>query len=185
MWQWPFVEQKVAPVLAHNDLTRVRRVLDVGCGPGTNAERFSHTGYLGIDVNERYIRYARQRHRRDFVVADARKYTAAPEDRFDFILVNSFLHHLDTKDAERILLHLRTLLTEDGHIHILELALPRDRSIARLLTRCDRGRFPRPLAEWQQMFAGFFEQFVFEPYTVTGGGMTLWHMVYFKGRARA
>ena len=32
MWQAPFLEQKFAPALANNDLRRVQRVLDVGCG---------------------------------------------------------------------------------------------------------------------------------------------------------
>jgi len=87
----------------------VRRVLDVACGPGTNTNFFADADYLGIDFNERYIRAARKRYGRNFVVADVRKYVAAPEDRFDFVLVNSFLHHLDTSDVLGILTHLQSL----------------------------------------------------------------------------
>ena len=47
LWQAPFAEPKFAPVLAHNDLSRVRRVLDVGCGPGTNTHHFAGADYLG------------------------------------------------------------------------------------------------------------------------------------------
>jgi len=36
VWQAPFAEKKLAPLYAHNDVARARRVLDVGCGPGTN-----------------------------------------------------------------------------------------------------------------------------------------------------
>jgi len=43
LWQAPFAEQKFAPVLVHNDLDRVQRVLDVACGPGTNTHHFSAT----------------------------------------------------------------------------------------------------------------------------------------------
>ena len=131
MWQAPFAEQKFVPVLANNDLRKVRRVLDVGCGPGTNTTYFAHADYLGIDINERYIQDARRRHQRDFVVADVRDYRAIPEQRFDFVLANSFLHHLNTEDVSGILSHARSLLTDDGHIHCLELVLPRrDRSPA-------------------------------------------------------
>jgi SAM-dependent methyltransferase len=184
-WQTPFADQKFAPVLAHTPMARVRRVLDVACGPGTNTRFFANAEYLGIDFNERYIQDARQRYRRDFLVADVRNYTAAPEDRFDFILVNSFLHHLDNKDALAILSHLRSLLTEDGHIHMLELVLPEKPSIARLLARWDRGKFARPAEEWQRMFEGLFEPVVYEQYPLTGMGVTLWNMVYCKGRSRA
>jgi hypothetical protein len=119
------------------------------------------------------------------VVADLRNYVAAPEDRFDFVLVNSFLHHLDTNDVLAILTHLLSLLTKDGHIHMLELVLPPKPSVARLLARWDRGKFARPLDEWQRLFKGLFEPVVFEPDRLTGAGATLWNMVYFKGRLRA
>lgn len=184
LWQVPFTEKKFAPILAHNDLRRVRRVLDVACGPGTNSHYFAHADYLGIDLNERYIRDARRRHRMNFAVADARTYTAAPGARFDFILVNSFFHHLDTPDALGTLSHLADLLAEGGHVHILDLVLPEHRSLAWLLARCDRGQFARPLGEWREILGGVFEPVVFEPYALTGLGKVLWNMVYFKGRAR-
>jgi SAM-dependent methyltransferase len=183
-WQTPFADQKFAPILAHNSIDRVRRVLDVACGPGTNTRHFVGTEYLGIDFNERYIEDARRRHGRRFLVADVRDYVAAPEDRFDFILVNSFLHHLDTKDVLTVLTHLRSLLIEGGQIHILELVLPDNACIARLLARCDRGKFARPLEEWRRIFEELFEPDLFEHYRLTGMGTTLWNMVYFKGRSR-
>jgi SAM-dependent methyltransferase len=183
-WQMPFAAQKFAPVLACNPMQGVRRVLDVACGPGTNTKFFAGADYLGIDFNERYIQAARQRYGRNFVVADVRNYVAAPDERFDFILVNSFLHHLDTNDVQGVLTHLKSLLTKDGHIHMLELVLPEKASIARLLARWDRGKFARPVEEWRNLFEGLFEPVVLEPYRLTGLGTTFWNMVYFKGRLR-
>jgi SAM-dependent methyltransferase len=183
LWQAPFVAQKFAPVLAHNNMHRINRVLDVGCGPGTNTSQFARTVYLGIDINEDYIKSARKRHRRDFVAADARTYRTAPENRFDFILVNSFLHHIATTDVVELLSHLRTLLTDDGSIHILDLVLPAPGSIARFLSDADRGRFVRPLEDWKSIFAGLFHPVVFETFPLTGVGLTLWEMLYFKGNA--
>jgi SAM-dependent methyltransferase len=184
LWQAPFAEQKFAPILAHNDMSQVRRVLDVGCGPGTNTHHFVGAGYLGIDSNPGCIEYARRRHKRNFLLADVTQYKAAPGERFDFILLNSFLHHIDTPVAHRLLAHLRTLLTDDGHVHIVDLVLPERASIARFLARLDRGEFPRPLREWLELVTGVFDQVVFEPYRLTALGATLWNMVYFKGRAK-
>jgi len=184
LWQAPFAEQKFAPVLANNDLQRARRVLDVACGPGTNTHHFVRSDYLGVDFNGRYIQNARKRHRREFVVADVRNYRVEPSERFDFILVNSFLHHLDTRDVLDILNHLRSLLTDDGHVHLLELVLPDDPSAARLLARWDRGKYARPMTEWQAIFTQIFEPVIFEPYPLTAMGVVLWNMVYFKGRSQ-
>lgn len=184
VWQAPFASQKFVPVFKYNDLNCVRRVLDVACGPGTSTRYFAHSDYVGIDLNERYIRDARQRYGRNFIAVDARNYAGNPADQFDFILVNSFLHHLNADDVITVLSHLRSLLTEDGHIHILELVLPEEHSIARLLARWDRGKFARALGEWKAIFGELFEEVIFEPYTLRGGGTTLWNMVYFKGRCR-
>ncbi len=187
LWQTPFAEAKFAPVLRYNDLARVRRVLDVGCGPGTNAHHFAGVDYLGIDINERYVEYARRRHNRDFVVVDATEFTVPAGERFDFVLVNSFLHHIPDGAARRLLAHLSSVLTNEGHIHVLELELPEHPSVARLLARMDRGDHPRPLKAWRELLAESFEPVVFEPYRLGGSGwagVTLWNMVYFKGRAR-
>ena len=48
--------------------------------------------------------------------------------------------------------------------------------------RADRGDFPRPLHEWQGLFAEYFKEVVFEPFDVRAGGIVLPNMVYFKGR---
>jgi SAM-dependent methyltransferase len=184
LWQAPFADKKIAPILRHNDLRAVRRVLDVGCGPGTSTPHFAECGYLGVDLSEKYVEYARSRYGRDFVAADVTACSFAPDERFDFILCNSFLHHVATADAERILDHLATLLTDDGHVHILDLVLPARPSIGRMLARLDRGDWPRPLEEWRALFTRRFETVTFEPYPLTGFGVTLWNMVYFKGKPR-
>ena len=156
----------------------------MGCGPGTNTSYFSHTYYLGIDHNLRYLQHAHGQHREGLSGCGRHAPGLAPEARFDFILINSFIHHIDTPNARSLLAQLSTLLAEDGQIHILDLLLPAQPSIARLLARLDRGEFPRPLKEWEQIFTETFETEVFEPYEVTGCGATLWEMVYFKGRRK-
>ena len=184
LWQAPFAERKLAPFFAHNDVRALRRVLDVGCGPGTNTGHFKHTDYVGVDINPQYIESARQRHHRTFVVADI---TTTPDlgSRFDCVFINSFLHHVSDPDAHNILAHLEPRVTDDGYVHALELVLPTQPSPALLLARLDRGHYARPLASWQALFERHFEPVVFEPYPLGAFGVTLWEMVYFKGRARS
>jgi trans-aconitate methyltransferase len=183
--QTPFAERKLAPLYAHADPAHARRVLDVGCGPGTNTDHFAAADYLGIDINPAYIESARRRHRREFVVADVTKYNVVPEQRFDLILANSLFHHIDSASTRRILAHLATLLSDDGNVHIFDLVLPARASISRFLARADRGEYPRPLDEWHDLFTSAFEPVVFEPYPLGAAGITLWNMIYFKGRARS
>jgi SAM-dependent methyltransferase len=190
LWMAPFAEKKFAPIAAHNDMQHVRRVLDVGCGPGTNAPHFTNADYFGIDLNPEYISDAQRRfshigaHIR-FQAHDASTFVVPPGERFDFILVNSFLHHVDDSVARSILANLAKLLSTDGHVHFLELVLPDSPSLARFFARADRGKFARPTTHWRSLFEEFFDTLLFEPYDLGMAGTTLWKMVYFKGTSKS
>jgi SAM-dependent methyltransferase len=184
VWQAPFAGRKLEPLLRHNDISRVRRVLDVGCGPGTNTAVFAHADYVGIDINPQYLDYARRRFNRRFVQADLLEYSAEDGNLFDFVLVNSFFHHVDDAGARRILAHLARHIAPGGHIHILDLVMPAAPGVARFLARQDRGEFPRPLDSWRTLFEASFDTVTFEPYRLSLAGVALWNMVYFKGRPR-
>jgi SAM-dependent methyltransferase len=179
-WQRPFVQKKFAPAERWLQKRPMRRVLDVGCGPGTNARRFSGAEYVGVDINEEYLAIARSRHAGRFVQADLEVADLTSFGAFDVILVNSFLHHLPDGAVTRLLGQLARLLEPDGRIHILELVLPRQISLEKIMARLDRGRFVRPLPAWQTLFSAHFDAAVIEPYTVAG----LWSMVYFQGKKK-
>jgi SAM-dependent methyltransferase len=184
LWQAPFAADKLTPVVAHNDLAQVHRVLDVGCGPGTNTDFFRAADYLGVDINPDYIKSARRKHKRPFVVADVTTYDDHAAGKFDFIFINSFLHHVDDADVNKVLSRMAGWLTPDGHIHILEVVSPGDRSIAQLLANWDRGQYTRLLGHWRSLFERHLEIAVFETYSLKLLGTTLWNMVYCKGRGK-
>ena len=181
LWQAPFAGRKLEPLLARNDIGRVRRVLDVACGPGTNAGHFAHADYVGVDLNDRYIDLARRRHRGRFVAADAIAWAGQATDQFDFILVNSFLHHLDDASVRTLMVNLRARLAPGGTMHVLELVLPPSWSIARALARMDRGRYARPVAAWRTLLGETLRIDRCEPYDLSALGVPLWHMVYVSG----
>jgi SAM-dependent methyltransferase len=180
-WQTPFVAQKFAPVERALRREEIRRVLDVGCGPGTNAARFKGVDYVGIDINERYLAIARSKYPGRFIQADLGSADLSGLGWFDTILINSFLHHLSDGAVERILAQLQTLLDPAGKVHILELVLPQRRSLARMMARLDRGKYARPLSSWHAIFSKYFEPLIEEPYGFGGG---LWAMIYFQGRRK-
>jgi SAM-dependent methyltransferase len=180
-WQQPFVSQKFAPAAKYVHRHETRRVLDVGCGPGTNAAYFESSDYVGLDINDRYLAVARSRHRGSFIQADLTTADISSLGRFDTILINSFLHHLPDDAVHRVLSQTTKLLDDDGRIHVLELVLPARLSMSRLMARLDRGRYARPLEGWRTILTAHYEPVVVEPYSF---GYGLWAMVYFQGRAR-
>jgi SAM-dependent methyltransferase len=184
LWQAPFADQKLAPVLRDGDLRHVGRVLDLACGPGTNAHYFEPRSYTGVDINPRYIDRARDRSEGRFIVADATDPEILSGEHFDFILVNSFLHHLPTDAVAKTLRRVNELLTDQGRVHVLDLVLPARRSLARLLARADRGDYPRPIGEWKDLLERLFEPVSLEPFALSAAGVPLWNMFHFKGKRR-
>jgi len=180
-WQAPFVAKKFAPVEREIRQDTIRRVLDVGCGPGTNARRFEGADYVGIDINEKYLAIARSKHQGRFIQADLMTADLSALGTFDAILVNSFLHHLPDASVQRILGQLAGRLEPTGKVHILELVLPERKSLAWIMAKLDRGNYPRSFASWRELLSDHFEPLVVEPFGFGGG---LWAMIYFQGRVK-
>jgi SAM-dependent methyltransferase len=180
-WQAPFAARKFAPVERRLERTNVRRVLDVGCGPGTNAHRFAGAEYVGVDINDHYLSIARSKYAGQFVQADLEHADLTALGTFDTILVNSFLHHLPDDAVGRVLGQLGHLLDPAGSVHMLELVMPDRPSRATLMAKLDRGRYARGLSAWRQLFEAQFDPIAFEPYHFGAG---LWAMVYFHGQVR-
>jgi SAM-dependent methyltransferase len=184
LWQAPFADAKLAPVLADTDFLQAHRVLDVGCGPGTNTRHFQRAEYLGLDLNPRYIEFARRHYGGEFVVADATKNQIPGSERFDLILINSLLHHVDDNGVLAVLESAARLLSDQGYAYILDLVLPEEASIARKLALCDRGAYPRSLDHWRLLFERCLIPVKFETYCITFLGIVLWKMIYLKARRR-
>jgi len=184
LWQAPLATAELRPFLERVDLPSVRRVLDVGCGPGTNAAVFRAQDYVGIDVNPEYIATASRRHRGRFVVGDVADERVLPDERFDCVFANSLMHHLPDDVVRSLLRRMARLAAPDGGVHVLDLVLPERASAARLFARLDRGRFARPLHAWRALFTEHLEERHLELYPLGVPGVPLWWMVYFHGVAR-
>ena len=180
-WQAPFAAAKLRPFLANVDLASTRRVLDIGCGPGTNAPVFAGRDYVGIDINPEYIRLASSRYPGRWVVGDVTDEAIFPDERFDCVFANSLMHHLDDDSVRHLLKRMARLTSPGGRVHILDLVLPPHASAGRVLARLDRGRFARPIEQWRALFNEHLREERFQPYSFGLPLMPLWSMVYFVG----
>lgn len=184
LWQAPFVRQKVAPFLEHNNPAEMGRVLEIGCGPGTNAPMFRQADYVGIDLNPAYVESARRRYGRTFICGDASKFELPAGEPFDVVFINSLLHHLDDEAVSATMDRASQALRPGGKIHILDLLLPEEKSLARYLAQADRGGFARALAAWEDLLTARFEAEIMNPFSVRALGTACWKMFYFRGNRR-
>lgn len=128
-----------------------RKVLDLGCGIGNSAGIFLRSDYTGIDINPRYVVYAARRYPGlNFIAGDANRLPWG--EGFDIVLINSFLHHLDDREALAILKKAGSALNPSGRVIIQEPLLTRREGWpGRLARKLDRGGFIRPLEDWKAL----------------------------------
>jgi ubiquinone/menaquinone biosynthesis C-methylase UbiE len=91
------------------------RVLDVGCGPGSDAAVFADRGYdvVGADVTRSFLDAARADVDGAFCRADMRSLPFAANS-FDGVWSSAALHHVPKADARDALAEFERVLREDG-----------------------------------------------------------------------
>lgn len=118
-------------------------VLDVCCGVGEFAEAVTGR-YVGVDLNERFIRGARRRYlgdpRKRFEVADVLQ-SRFPAGLFDKAMLVNSLHHFSDEEATRLLAEVRRI-TRRLIVVVDADGTPRG-LVRRGLLALDRGRFMR------------------------------------------
>lgn len=111
------------PAAADFASTRNLRVLEIGCGLGTDGARFARAGarYTGVDLTEAAVSLARRNFELqnlpgEFRTADAENLDFADES-FDLVYSHGVLHH--TPDAERAIREVRRVLRPGGRAVVM------------------------------------------------------------------
>jgi 2-polyprenyl-3-methyl-5-hydroxy-6-metoxy-1,4-benzoquinol methylase len=108
------------------DRWRGKRVLEIGCGIGTDAVNFARAGanYTGIDLSLESIKLAKQRFEvfelnGEFFEANAEELNDVfdPHEKFDLIYSFGVIHHAPR--PERVVAHLPKLLQDDGECRVM------------------------------------------------------------------
>jgi SAM-dependent methyltransferase len=128
------------------EVLRIERgmtVLDVGCGPANILVYLPEIDYTGVDLNEKHIAFARERHghRGRFFVADAAVGLAGDGRTFDVIKMTGVLHHLSDDECRALIASVAPLLKPSGRLVTLDTVwLPRQRLIPILMNTADSGK---------------------------------------------
>jgi SAM-dependent methyltransferase len=127
------------------------KILDIGCGTGEIVRYLAGCEYLGIDRHQPYITYAQQTFGSAgrFICADVADHIDAFDSRFDVILANGLLHHLDDDLAHRLFELGHRALAENGRLITVDPCYFVDQSrITRFIVSRDRGQNVR----WREQY---------------------------------
>ena len=125
------------------------RVLEVGCGPGTNFQFLPErkdVRYVGCDLDAQYIAHAKSRYgdRAEFFAAPVGALQTLGPKRFDTVIAWGLLHHLKDHEVRTLADEVAGLLEPGGSFCTFDPCFTYEQPLVeRLLTACDRGRFVR------------------------------------------
>lgn len=135
------------------------RVLDCGCGPGDFVTYLPGVDYVGIDMDESYIASARANYgdRGSFRLGPVTAETMSDEARYDLILANGLLHHLDDAQVSEFLRLAALNLKPSGRLVTFDGCYTENQSpVARRLLDMDRGSHVRSLDAWLELVKPVF-----------------------------
>lgn len=126
---WNFLQKYIAGlsgqigiinILKENYNFNGKKVLDFGCGTGSNCFLSTPENYLGVDINKKRIEYAKNKYP-GYQFEVLKNINYFPDNSFDIILNIAVLHHIPDKKLNPIIKDFhRILKNKTGMIVILE-----------------------------------------------------------------
>jgi len=137
-------KKKIHEYFAHNRLT-----LDLGCGTAQFCRCFAPETYLGIDISEKYVAFAKKRYPEYSFAIAAGQSLGVQSGTFPQILINGVIHHLSDDLAGYMLNEAHRILTDDGKLLLIEDIETHSTSmLSRLIHSMDEGDNIR----WQEHY---------------------------------
>lgn len=137
------------------------KVLDVGCGFGNLLEYLPRNiSYVGIDINEDYIKYAKKAYglRGKFIRADVTKLNLKQE-KFDVVFISSLFHHLSDSEMQKLLKSLLRFIKKKTVVVSADSVYLRKQSfLSRFITAQDRGKYIRDKEGYLNLIEKYFSK---------------------------
>ena len=138
------------------------KILDIGCGTADILLHLPSVEYVGLDMNQAYINYAKKRfqNRGKFL---ARRISQGVIDElslfgFDKVLATGILHHLNDDETMQFFELASSALKPSGRLITLDGCYVKGQSwLARLILSKDRGKYVRTQDEYLSFASRFFE----------------------------
>jgi ubiquinone/menaquinone biosynthesis C-methylase UbiE len=125
-----------------------KTILDQGCGTGEYSLLFGDK-YVGIDINEKNIEFAKKRYPGEFILGTAVEMTKVKSNSFDVVFAVGLHHHLPEKQAKQAIEESLRVAKNGGKIIIVDAMWPKNslNIIGWFLRKMDRGGNVRTIEE--------------------------------------
>lgn len=135
-------------------VTKGKKILDVGCGPGDKVLKYPNSEYVGIDISQEYIDNANNRFGMlgRFYCVSVDEIEKTDITKIDIVIIKAVLHHLSDEQISGMLEKLKNIMNPGGVLVTLDCAFfPKQNQISRMLVSLDRGLFVREVDHYREI----------------------------------
>jgi ubiquinone/menaquinone biosynthesis C-methylase UbiE len=158
------------------------RILDCGCGPGIDTERFSRLGYTvtAIDVSDRFVEFTKKRVPNADVQKMDMRHLEFSKASFDGLWSSFSLLHVRASDIEKTLSGFKSVLRDGGLFFAALHRGPKTQWVKTLISGMERDTY---VQEWVQtdieavVLASGFKIIASRPFERKGGRYPLFSIL--------
>ncbi|MEI8129355.1 MAG: class I SAM-dependent methyltransferase [bacterium] len=137
------------------------RILDIGCGPANMVSYLpKDIDYVGFDDSSLYIENAKKKfpNQKNYSFFCQRVNFAQDfEEKFDIVMANAILHHLDDSESEKLISFASKNLKQGGRFVTFDGCYTENQSVVKKwLLKNDRGQFVRTKEDYFKLFSKYF-----------------------------
>lgn len=164
---WVFGAEKIRKIIVANHIKEFKgkKILDIGCGTANMLSYLADSEYIGFDMYEPYIEYAKKKfgNKGKFFSQSVSEATLQEYNNFDIVIAIGILHHLNDEEAIKLFEIGQKALKSGGKLITLDPCYTDEQSnLARWLISKDRGKAIRTKDEYNILAKKVFTHV--EPY---------------------
>ena len=135
-----------------------QKVLDFGCGIGSNSKLFHSDDYIGVEVDESRvissrIKYPNKRFEQISFISTEDDRIPFEKDSFDLVFISLCLHHIDSATCKLLLKEFSRVLNHNGRIIGIEPCILSGKYFSNIFMNIiDAGDYILPTEEYKKIY---------------------------------
>ena len=141
-----------------NHYQKGHKVLDFGCGIGSNSKLFHSDDYIGAEVDESRvissrIKYPNKRFEQISFISTEDDRIPFEDNSFDIVFISLCLHHIDSATCKLLLKEFSRVLNHNGRIIGIEPCILPDKYFSNIFMNIiDAGDYILPTEEYKKIY---------------------------------
>ena len=135
------------------------KVLDFGCGIGSNSKLFHHDDYIGVEVDESRVlssrlKYPKSKFEKIPFISTSDDKIPFEDNSFDLVFISLCLHHIDSDTCKLLFKEFSRVLKGGGKIIGIEPCILSGKYFSNIFMNIiDAGDYILPIEEYKQIYS--------------------------------